>query len=92
MPRFRNICFTHYSHTDLKVFLDICSKIADISYFIGQLEICPSTQRLHLQGYMEFSKQLSRKKIKSYIGEAHIDARQGTQSQAITYCSKVASR
>jgi len=43
---------------------------------------------LHLQGYCELKKQTSFTKIKKLIPRAHIEARKGTQEQAINYCKK----
>lgn len=43
----------------------------------------------HLQGYIEFQKQISFKKAKQLIGSnAHIEKRKGNAQQAATYCKK----
>ncbi len=92
-PRFRNVCFTHYKNLDLKALLISFKDIKNVRYCIGQLEICPSTQRVHIQGYMELFNAMGRSAIKKKIlGEAHIGKRKGSQEQAITYCSKTESR
>ncbi|APA62649.1 putative replication protein [uncultured virus] len=60
-----------------------------VKYVICQLESCPSSGRLHVQGYVEFDKMMTIKQVKKILGEkTHLDKRQGTQEQAIKYCSK----
>lgn len=65
-----------------------------ITFIIGQLEICPTTQRRHYQLYAESSKPLSRTQWKQHLGNngAHIELRRGSQQQAIDYCTKQETR
>lgn len=43
----------------------------------------------HLQGYVEFPKKITLTGCKRVMGDrAHLETRQGTQSQAIAYCQK----
>lgn len=47
----------------------------------------------HYQGYVEFTKQVGFKKVKSLLGEtAHVEPRKGSQAQAIAYCKKEDTR
>jgi len=62
-----------------------------VTFWIAQREVCPSTGRLHLQGYMEFDIPLSLNVVKGIIN-AHWSPRIGTQEQNIAYCSKEESR
>jgi hypothetical protein len=47
----------------------------------------------HLQGYLELTKKLSLRTVKSIPGleRAHLEKRRGTQAEAVTYCKKDAS-
>lgn len=81
--RARNVCYTMYD------------KIPNMGgpnqvYNIYGEEICPTTKRLHYQGYVEFDKALGIKKIKLSLGSetVHIEKRLGTQTEAIDYCKK----
>lgn len=42
-----------------KAFVDSLGSAEGVRYCIGQLERCPDTGRLHLQGYVEFSTSKS---------------------------------
>lgn len=46
------------------------------------------TGTYHLQGYAQFSKQLSLSAVKRILPRAHIEQVKGTQKQAIDYCKK----
>lgn len=63
-----------------------------MDYMVYQLEECPETKRLHNQGYIEFTKQLSFSMVKQLLPDIHFEARKGTQAQAIAYCTKEESR
>lgn len=81
MSRYRNVCFTSYDE-EPKFIESI------MSYLIYGLETCPSTGREHWQGYVEFSKQISRAKLKEILGSAHVERRMGSSLEAATYCAK----
>lgn len=53
-------------------------------------ETCPTTQRDHLQGYVEFFIKQSIKSAKSILKDPqlHLEKRQGTREQARDYCMK----
>lgn len=80
-------CFTSYRDEE-PVFSD------EISYAICQREQCPTTGRLHWQGYVEFTVKKRIKSVQEAIGDntAHCELRKGTRSQAIAYCKKLESR
>lgn len=80
MTRYRNVCFTSFG--DEPSFCD------GMSYLIYGLEQCNSTKKWHWQGYVEFSRQVSRATIKQILGSAHFEPRAGTAEQAATYCAK----
>lgn len=62
----------------------------EIRYFIFQLERAPTTQKIHIQGYVEFYAQVSMKMAKKLLGSkgSHLEQRQGSRSQARDYCLK----
>lgn len=80
--RLRSWCFTSYLLAEPRH--DKCS------YIIYQEEICPTTEKKHWQGYVEFNNGVSMKTCQEHIGNpvAHCEPRKGTQKQAIVYCQK----
>jgi len=64
-------------------------------YLVYQREVCPTTQREHYQGYMEFQRTVRLGQAKSLIGcgnTTHAEIRKGTPSQAREYCLKEDTR
>lgn len=60
-----------------------------MSYLIFQTEKCPSTGRLHYQGYVEFKKKIGFRAAKLHFDDkCHLEIRKGTQEEAIEYCMK----
>lgn len=61
-----------------------------MDYMIRGLETCPSTQKKHWQGYVEFDNGVSFKTAQKRIGDtkAHFEPRRGSQKEAIEYCKK----
>lgn len=65
-----------------------------IQYAVWQREQCPTTGKLHWQGYLEFKEGVSMSVVKKLLKDntVHLEARKGTQEQAIAYCTKEESR
>lgn len=89
----RNYVFTKFvnDQTEYSPYLNQlkCTTDSHLRYLICQLEECPKTHRVHVQGYVEFDKMTTLKQAKRYLGnDVHLEKRQGTQEQAIQYCSK----
>lgn len=84
--RVRNFCFTDFNTTDEHIQLMLLG--LKYTYLVIGREVCPKTQRQHLQCYCELSGQLTIRKIKSILGNVHIEARRGTGTQAANYCKK----
>lgn len=59
---------------------------------VWQLERCPSTGRVHWQGYTEFSNRVRGAKMCDTFPGIHIEKRKGTRQQARDYCEKEESR
>lgn len=92
----RNYMFTKFIHHPSH-FLEYqkvwSSEGNHLKYLICQLEACPKTNRLHVQGYVEYDKMMTLKQSKNHLGQdTHLEKRLGTQEQAIAYCTKLESR
>lgn len=85
MSRFRNVCFTSFEVDEPKYVQDV------MSYLIYGLEQCSKTGKWHWQGYVEFSRQISRRQLKEVLGSSHFEPRAGTAEQAAMYCTKEGS-
>lgn len=89
--RFRNVCFTlnNYDKVDedyIKQSYEFTPSV--VKYVIYGKEVGESGTP-HLQGYIEFKRQLSLSGVKGVIGnKCHIENRHGNQKQAIDYCKK----
>ncbi len=60
---------------------------------VYQMERCPSSGRLHLQGFIILSRSTRAAGVEKILGGgAHLDRRLGTRRQAIEYCSKSDTR
>lgn len=64
----------------------------DVRYLIFGREVCPTTGRRHLQGYVQFPNARSLDGVKSLLGRElrgiHLEAARGTGSENRKYCSK----
>ncbi len=90
LSRSRNYLFTIFE-TDAK--LPTWDTLPNqVSFLVWQVERCPNTQRLHVQGYCELVKAQDLVWIKKTLGQGHYETRKGTQSQAIAYCGKEETR
>lgn len=80
--QYSNICFTAW-----EVMTD--DPLSIFSYLIVGEEVCPETGRIHYQSYGELKNKTTLPVLKKMLGEkTHIEARRGTQAQAIEYCKK----
>lgn len=87
MPKqLRNCVFTVNNYTDKKENDIKKLAVAYCSYMVYGKEVGESGTP-HLQGYLELDKRMAFNKLRKLIG-GHIEARRGTQEQAITYCLK----
>lgn len=82
MPNTRYYCATFYTEPNVNLFTG--------RYMISGKEICPKTQRVHWQCYLEYTNPVSFKFIKSEFQDTtvHLEKRQGTREQARDYCKK----
>lgn len=65
-----------------------------VKYYVAQHEMCPKTERLHLQGYIELEKRKTLGGLKKLLNSktTHFEKRRGSQLQAIQYCTKPDTR
>lgn len=91
--RFRNCCFTIFEEAE-EFYTEWKEKDlpSSIKYLVYQLETCPETKQIHVQGYVEFSakQQLTLEGIKCLFERLsmHIEQRKGTAAEAAAYCKK----
>ena len=66
---------------------------APIQYAVWQVENAPTTNRHHIQGYIEFKDRRRFGQVKGFFSSGiHIEARKGTAQQARDYCMKEDTR
>jgi len=63
-----------------------------LRFAVGQYELCPTSHRVHFQGYLEFTERISRVSLKKLLNNCHVEPRKGNQQQAIDYCTKEQTR
>ena len=81
----RSICFTCF---DINIDL-LKAKLESLqtTYAIIGKEICPSTNRLHLQCYAQFGKKFTFRKIAKALA-CHCEIPKGSVEENIVYCKK----
>lgn len=88
----RHWCFTLFVE-DEKDYETLVVAEGLIRFAVWQLERCPESQRLHIQGYIEYTRSVRMGTVKQALGESvHLEQRLGTREQAIEYCRKDDSR
>lgn len=88
----KNWCCTIYpdSFENVPECYEIVQAIGeDSKYAIFGKEICPTTKRIHLQGYVMFKQRIRFTALKKkYYPTIHWEGARGTTSQNVEYCSK----
>lgn len=80
----------YYAHNLGELFVDELFR-----YVIVNVELCPTTERIHWQGYMELARPANYEAIRKRVplfDTAHFAARKGSQLEAISYCQKLETR
>lgn len=83
--RARAFCYTLFNYDD--------SDIADLKklkseYHIFGFEVCPTTQKKHLQGFIYFANARTMRCLKNVNTGIHVEKMRGTPKQASEYCKK----
>ncbi|AMB42988.1 putative Rep protein [Circovirus-like genome DCCV-11] len=79
-----------YSNLD-----DFERRLRDHQAFRGlchQLECCPTTSKVHLQGYVEFEKPQRMAALKKLNSTVHLETAKGTREHCVRYCTKDETR
>lgn len=85
--RCRGWCFTNHQ------LVDEITELGDkLGYVIWQLECCPTTKKIHQQGYVEFLSPVGLAGCKKLLPAAHWTVARGSGAQNKEYCSKSESR
>lgn len=76
-------CFTSYKD-------NIVYNERYMLYLVYGVESCPTTKRVHLQGFVALKGRATRGRAKIILNDAaaHLEVRRGTVEQAISYCKK----
>lgn len=98
--QFRRACFTWFPTTEVSI-EDVRSRLLDNSYvfvnrlryLVCQAEMCPTSARIHLQGYFEIrSSTVTINMVRDVFPGVHVEKAKGTRNQARDYCMKVDTR
>ena len=86
--QFRNVCFTVNNYPETYVArLEALVTEEKAHYVVAGKEVGESGTP-HLQGYIEFTAKTTRNQARALLPGAHLEARRGTQAQAVDYCKK----
>lgn len=77
---------------DLINTLDGFLEMGKVVFWKFQMEQCPETGRVHLQGYVHWARSLKLVTIKRRLGEGHYEIRRGTAKEAAAYAGKEETR
>jgi len=86
MSRARNWTFTIHDYNDTS--LNLLKSDPKLSYVLAGREVCPSTDRKHLQGYAQFKSMISFKQMKEFIPTAHLEPAIASDVSNYNYCQK----
>lgn len=89
----RNWCFTIFESKGERRPFEIMEEMPkSILYYIYQTEKCPTSGKLHYQGYIHFKRCMALENVKRIHKTGHWAICQGNAQQNIIYCSKIESR
>lgn len=84
-PLCRAWCYTLNNPTEDEI--EIIKRIPDIKVHVAAHEVGDSGTP-HIQGYIRFEKPQRMTRIKRFLPRAHVEIREGTETQAYNYCLK----
>ena len=79
-------CFTLFNFESIEVEFNRQLKLLSKKFVYGR-EKCPTTDKRHLQGFMQLKKPMRITEIK-LVGNPHLEPTLGSEEQNIKYCSK----
>lgn len=82
MARVRRVCFTSYEEAPPEF------DEGWMSYLLYGREVCPTTGRVHWQGYVELSTQKTLRQVIGLLSPSHVEVAKGSAEENILYCSK----
>ncbi len=88
MARARSYCFTSFK---LSLPIEQDGKLPEgCTYICWGEEVCPTSGRKHLQGFVQFAEAVSIKTVKRRVGDdgLHLERRRGSVKDAVQYCAK----
>lgn len=65
-----------------------CSLSTTIKIYVGQLEACPLTEKLHMQFYVSFDQAVRLSQLKGWLPSAHWEVAKKNQLACERYCTK----
>lgn len=98
MTNGRRFCFTYFIKDEDDLFQcdSWIKKLRESTHFRGlcyQLEKCGSTDREHVQGYIEYNKPRKFNSVlKDLPQSTHLELARGNRKQCVDYCSKSETR
>lgn len=87
--RSRDFCVTIYNNFELAL-TDLSFDVEEgrVKYFVMGREICSTTSKEHLQGYIYYVNARTFSAVKKDFPTAHIESTKGTPKSASDYCKK----
>lgn len=85
-------CVTSYNLNDYENWKLLNNE--KINYLVYQVEICPKTNKKHIQGYIEYNSATTMQNIKKIMknNKLHVEYKRGTRNEAREYCMKTESK
>lgn len=83
-------CYTNYAvgTTNIRSWNTRQKNAVTATYLVVGIETCPTTQRIHEQGYVEYDREVSGQQLAKAFPGIHWASRRGTAVQASVYCKK----
>lgn len=90
LKRGRDWCFTSYNLDNYELF----KNIKGAGFVKYQVEICPDTERKHIQGFVQFKDGKTMSSVKKIMNDntIHLEMRNRSVEKAAKYCEKDDSR
>lgn len=84
--RARAFCFTDFQSDRIEFWRTVTT--SKVRYLILGREVCPTTGRIHLQGYIYFTNPRKFSTVRKSFGGTHIELARGSPADNRIYCAK----